>query len=277
MAIARVCQALGLACLLVSLAGCRSSAPTGPSSATHSGATGAFGALSAKELLAASERAYKELRTYRDSSTLTQVLEQTPPITTTQSFETAFERGVRVRWQLWHGFEPGDPPSQRLTVWSMDGRKFSYYSTSSLRAGDDRALSGALNGTRSIGSLGPGVVGASRLILPLLDTTDPSAQVESILGAFWFSVQDGGHETIDGVDCRKVVVYRSVGGETTAYFWFGPDLLLRRVRQEVTVVPTREDSSSTYRRPYLSKTTVDIRPVANEEHIDDALFVPNEK
>jgi len=228
----------------------------------------------AADRLAASAKVYAEARTYRDEGLIVDEMQvQGGTITSKLSFETAFERGGRFRWQCRHSAVPGAAPGQRYTLWSADGEAFNSFWTLTGDQKGAQTLDTALAGPTCISS------GAATAIIPMLGVSKADAR----WGGRTTDIEDPadkGKETTDGVQCWKIEgTERFSDGKVT--LWIDEAGLVRKIRQERSIETARLLNGAEPGEPPVPKfattTTITIKPVINEAKIDDAKFTPDEK
>ncbi len=229
--------------------------------------------LTPQQRLDACVKVYKEAKTYRDEGKVTQVLKSAQTITSVKPFATAFERGGRFRWQFRDSVMPGGKADQKYTIWSTDGKSFSSYWTLMRKRADGQPLSMPLAGATGISS------GAATIVVPMLvpdltqDWRSGTTQIQSPV--------DGGRETINGVECWKISGTQEIS-DAKITLWLGPDHLVRKFHQ-VQIIDMDNVPPPDGRRPavkiekFEAETTIEITPFVNEEKIEDAKFVPDEK
>jgi len=219
----------------------------------------------AAELLERTSAKYQSLRTYRDQGRcMNKFMVAGTEFIDTKPFETAYERGGRVKFTFKHSRGPGMPAEMFYGIWSPDGKKFDWARTSrKLKDSGVDAKTAFLRPTQVSGA-------ATTFVLPMLIEGTDLPLLLALESAEFLA-----DDTFDGQACRVVKGVQKDGAVVTV--WIDGALAVRRAVIE-RVVEMRAAPSADPNAPKTNKTTVVTTIVADRVQFDavipDWAFAP---
>lgn len=215
-------------------------------------------AATAAELLARTTARYQTLRTYRDQGRCANRFTVAgTEFIDTKPFETAYERGGRVKFTFKHSRGPGMPAEMFYGVWSADGKSFDWARTSrKLKGAGADAKSAFLRPTQVSGA-------ATTFVLPML--------IEGIDLPVLLALEPAerlADATVDGQVCSVVKGVQKDGAVVTV--WIDAALTIRKALIE-RVVEMKAAPSADPNAPKTTKTTVETTIITDRVQIDEVI------
>ncbi|MBI1189507.1 MAG: hypothetical protein GC200_02345 [Tepidisphaera sp.] len=210
---------------------------------------------------------YASAKTYSDKGEITSTLDVNGrAITSHMPFSTAFERNGRFFWEFRSSPVPGQAPTEQYKVWSHDQKTFkSHWTLDNAKTDSFDSMHMALAGPTGISS------GQVLTIIPLLCRDLPlPARTTDLKNAKLI-----GKERIDNQDCTKVMGKGL--GNCDETLWIDASLAIRRIKEDVTVDPSKiQGAPNPHAKPFQVLTVIDFKPIFDEK-LPDSAFEPPEK